>query len=351
MTHGTGSTAPDTDSRPTADPADLVLPWVRAELGRVLGAGRPLRAEETVVAIRRERAWGDIWTVAARGRLFWFKRPAAALAREVGLRHLLEARDPAHVLPLVAADPERGWMLTEDQGAVLAARAREDGPDHYAGLARALAAVQRALTPQDVETLAAAGMPRFAPRDAVARLDAQLAPFAALEPDHPARCAEAERTRALEATAAVVRHWEELEAAARPGLLPGLGVDHNDLHGGNAFVDAAGAVRITDWGDAVLAHPFASLRALLGPVRTVFGDPAVDDVRAAYVDAWAGPAPDPRDRALLEDALETAMRLAVPQRLSCWTALADPPAWAEYAEYIVPLWREAGTPIRETTTA
>lgn len=199
MTHGTGSTSPDTDSRPTADPADPALPWVRAELGRVLSAGRHLRPEETAVEVRRERAWGDIWTVAAHGRQFWFKRPAAALAREVGLRHLLEARDPAHLLPLVAADPERGWMLTEDQGPVLAASAREDGPDHYAGLARALAAVQRALTPQDVETLAAAGMPRFAPRDAVARLDAQLAPFAELDPGHPAHCTAAERTRAGQA--------------------------------------------------------------------------------------------------------------------------------------------------------
>ncbi|MDO5633520.1 MAG: hypothetical protein Q4G34_01415 [Micrococcus sp.] len=331
---------------PDADPA---LPWLRAELGRILGENGPLSPSETTVEIKRQRAWGELWTVTARGRVFWFKRPALALAGEVGLRAILEARCPEHVLPLLAADPETGWMVTEDQGPVLAARAREDGPHHYVALARALAEVQRSVTDDDVAALVAAGVAVFDPLDAVARLDEQLAPFAGLEREHRAHCSSEDRAAALEAMAGVVQDWRRLHASAPTGLLPGLSVDHNDLHGGNAFVDVSGAVRITDWGDAVVAPPFASLRALLGPVRTVFGMGVADEVRAEYVAAWAGPDASAFELALVDKAVETAMRLAVAQRLSCWTALADPAAWAEYADYIVPLWREAGVPVRDTT--
>lgn len=322
--------------------------WALAALGGSLGEGCALQADEVRVETVRERSWGSIRTLEAGGRRFWLKVPHPGLAREVPLRRLLSARAPEAMLPVLADHSELGWMVTADQGPVLAARAREQGHHWYPELARALARVQRSVTPGDVTALAEMGVPVFAPQDAHARLDEQLAPFAALEQGHPARCAAGERARALEAMDAVVEQWQALAATAPAGLVPGLSVDHNDLHGGNAFVDAAGVVRLTDWGDAVLAHPFCSLRALLVPVRHAFGADAAREVREAYLREWSEV---PQELEVLGRALDLAVQLAVAQRLSCWTVLADAGAWAEYAEYIVPLWREIGVGVDEVSEA
>jgi hypothetical protein len=304
----------------------------------------------------RELGWGDIWQATARtgpaaGRLHWFKAPHPALAREVGLRRVLEARSPDEMLRLVAAEPARGWQLAADAGPTLAVHSRaedaatlfpDDGPaPGYVALARALARLQRSVAASD---LAGLEMPAFPPTDAVRTLAERLDVFADLPEGHPAHCRPEERARALAEVGAVVGMWEEL-VREHPEL-DLLGVDHNDLHAGNAYL-VDGRVRISDWGDAVLGHPFASLRALLFPARNMFGQAAVEAIRAAYLEEFfAGreaPAMDVRQR-----ALDAAMTLGAANRLQCWTIMPEP-VWAEYAEYIVPLWREAGRPFDEVS--
>ena len=62
----------------------------------------------------------------------------------------------------------------------------------------------------------------------------------------------ADRER-LEALRPDVARWCE-ELAAAPG---GASIDHNDLHPDNVFVGPP--PRAYDWGDSVVAHPFASM--------------------------------------------------------------------------------------------
>ena len=72
-------------------------------------------------------------------------------------------------------------------------------------------------------------------------------------------------------------------------------------------------------------------------------------IRAAYLEEFfAGGEAPPQQ--VQQRALDLAMTLGAAHRLQCWTVMPET-VWREYAEYIVPLWREAGTPIRETTTA
>lgn len=316
---------------------EAAVAWILGALRRELGAAN-LGEEDLEIVVERDRVWGSLWTVTAQGRRFWFKRPHACLRREVPLRRVLSARAPGELLSTVAACAETGWQLTADQGPVLAQRAREDGPSHYVELARSLARVQKSLTAADVAELRNSGLPVFETGDAVARLDEQLGWFSGLPAGHPAQCTAAERERAIEGMSVLVERWA-VDARMLEGVVSELSVDHNDLHGGNAFVTAEG-VRLSDWGDTVLAHPFASLRALLVPVRNVFETEAMEQIRGAYLAEW-GLGED------VGDVLDLAMMLAVPQRLSCWSALADADAWAEYAEYIAPLWREIGTPVAE----
>jgi Ser/Thr protein kinase RdoA (MazF antagonist) len=64
-------------------------------------------------------------------------------------------------------------------------------------------------------------------------------------------------------------------------------IQHDDLHDGNLFLDADRA-RVIDWGDAVIAHPFSTLRVtldVLAYVLRVSSDAvALARVRDAYLD-------------------------------------------------------------------
>lgn len=131
-----------------------------------------------------------------------------------------------------------------------------------------------------------------------------------------ARCAEAVAVTGLPdggACRAAVAGWAR-ELADAPGA-DLVTVDHQDLHPGNVL--AAGP-RFYDWGDAVVAHPFASmLVGLGGPARTLGVEPDAPVVRAArdaYLDVFADLAP----HAELVAACAVACRAAVVARSLTW---------------------------------
>lgn len=98
-------------------------------------------------------------------------------------------------------------------------------------------------------------------------------------------------------------------------------LDHNDLHGGNVF---PGPV-FFDWGDAVVAHPFASLLV----VRRVLGPEAYPRARDAYLEVFGDLAP----HAELVRTAELAIRVSLVARTLVWKrALAggDAGRWADY---------------------
>ena len=75
----------------------------------------------------------------------------------------------------------------------------------------------------------------------------------------------------------------------------GNALDHGDLHGNNVLPGPDGGFRVFDWGDAVVAHPFATLTTTLGSIAYHAGldayGPDVAPARDAYLDAWADLAP------------------------------------------------------------
>ena len=84
--------------------------------------------------------------------------------------------------------------------------------------------------------------------------------------------------------------WCERLAAvpASPSL------DHNDLHPWNILVtgaDGTNQARFYDWGDSIVAHPFASMLGPLGYVQhhleVGLDDPAFLRIRVAYLDVSA----------------------------------------------------------------
>lgn len=83
------------------------------------------------------------------------------------------------------------------------------------------------------------------------------------------------------------RFSEQCEELVAAGIEPT--VQHDDLHMNNVYVKD-GALRVLDWGDASVAHPFFSLfetvRFLVEMNGLPGGDPLFARLRDAYLEPW-----------------------------------------------------------------
>ena len=93
------------------------------------------------------------------------------------------------------------------------------------------------------------------------------------------------------------------------GVVP-ASIDHNDLHAWNILGEPADP-RFYDWGDGVLAHPFASMLAL-GWV------PMSDSARTRLRDAYLAPFSDLAPHEELVESLELACRVGKIARALTW---------------------------------
>jgi phosphotransferase family enzyme len=248
----------------------------------------------------RERPWSTVLRLPTGDGPVWLKATTPDVRAEVRLYRVLAARAPEAVLVPLARDDARGWLLLPDGGPTL-----RDGPGVAEGVATAMpvyAALQRAVAPARAEVLDA-GVPDASPAVLPERFEEALA-ATGLDDD-------VARRRAL------VADW-----AARLGAAPGadlLTVDHQDLHPGNVLAPTAGhGPRFYDWGDAVLAHPFASLLVALGGLARTLGvapdDAVVRVARAAYLDGFA----DLAGHDELVRTADLACRAAVVARALTW---------------------------------
>jgi hypothetical protein len=269
---------------------DEVLAWVTEASG----------LHPTGEATQRHRAWSTVLRVPTAEGPVWVKEPCAGMAHEVGLHALLARIAPAAVATPLAVDGRR--LLLPDTGPSV----RDTDSDPSAALTEALpryARLQRAVSPH-LDAVRALGVPDATP------------------PALPARYAEAVAAiRAGDGRRDEVAGW----ATELAGTVLST-VDHQDLHVGNVLVDG----RFADWGDAVLAHPFASLLVALGSLRRTLGvgtdDPAITRPRDAYLDVFADLAP----RGELRPLAETACRAAVIARALTWQrAVAGDPRFAD----------------------
>lgn len=267
----------------------------------------------------RVRAWGTVLTAPTDRGPVWLKAPGPRTAFEVALYELLRKVVPDRVLTPIAADVERGWVLLPDGGPTLGTGADLDTV--LAGLGEVLpryAVLQRDLASR-VDELLEFGVADMRPAAMPDRFDEAVAAAGrrAGEPgdDDLLRGIVARRPRFVE--------WcERLAASPVPASL-----DHNDLHPDNIF---ATGTRFYDWGDAVVAHPFASMLVTLGILRSGYGlaagDPALPRLRDAYLEPFTDLAP----RAELAEDVVLACRVARPARALVWDRALPPDEPGEF---------------------
>ncbi len=125
--------------------------------------------------------------------------------------------------------------------------------------------------------------------------------------------AELERERA-----STKEYAEQCAQLAALGIPPSL--QHDDLHANNVFGPSAagGPLRVFDWGDAVVGHPFGTLLVTLRVVSDLAGlQPGAAELlrlRDAYLGAWAGD----HDKDDLVEAARLAVRVDGVSRADCY---------------------------------
>jgi hypothetical protein len=239
------------------------------------------------VELVRERPWATVLRAPTADGPVWLKAAGVGTAFEVPLYALLARVVPDDVLVPIAVDVERAWLLLPDGGPSLG-EAEADASAVIEALVE-YGRLQRELWPYADELLAL-GVPDMRPAVMPERFEEALA----------------EAGRPLPEVAALAPQVAEWCARLAASPLP-ASLDHNDLHPWNMLAGP----RYYDWGDAVLAHPFAAMLVPLGLVRSMHGDAALARAREAYLSGFGSP-----DE--LGDTLELACRVAKIARALTW---------------------------------
>ncbi len=287
--------------------------WIGAQLGplgrEAAGAVEEVKLRPWSAVLRAPTSAGDVY----------FKANLPALANEPALTRLLARIDPKHVLPVLAEEPDEGWMLQADGGPTM--RSRLDGSDdvrRWEVMLERYAELQVRASGHVAELLAAGAPDR--------RLDALPGLYEQLVETGP------DELRGLGARIAAL--CAELDAFGLP-----LSVDHGDLHSGNVLAPGDGCV-FFDWHEAAVTHPFLSMVVVMRSVAHSHGlEPggaAAARLRAAYLAPWARFG----GQSALQSALDLALRVGPLTRALAWTRVLrglPPPEQGEWAEY-VPGW-------------
>ena len=227
------------------------------------------------IELERTRAWATIFRVPLAGGRAWFKACGPIQAFEPRLTASLAARWPDRVARVLAHDPERAWLLTADAGDPVAAHGND--PAIWLRALPAYAELQRGEVAHVAEHLAA-----DVPDRRVGALPAKYDEL--LRADLPIEAAEVERLRAFAG-----RFAHLCGDLAGADLV--ASIQHDDLHLRSLFVDGP-TLRVLDWGDACVGHPFATLVVTFHWLERenglAPGDPWFERLRDAYLEPWGG---------------------------------------------------------------
>lgn len=221
----------------------------------------------------RERPWSTVVRVVTDASVVWFKACAPAQAFEPFLTAELYARWPDRVPEVLAHDTTRAWLLLADAGTQL--RDLGNPPElwldvlaRYAELQRGEVTYAKRHLAHDVPDLRVAGLP--------ARYETLL------RDDLPLDHHDKERLRRFGPQ--FVELCRDLAARGIPDT-----VQHDDLHLTNVYA-RHGALRVLDWGDASISHPFVSpvvtFRFLEETKGLAEHDPWLARLRDAYLEPW-----------------------------------------------------------------
>ncbi len=216
---------------------------------------------------------------------------------------MLASRWPDRVAEVLGAEPDRGWLLTRDAGRSIGSLGNP--PELWARILPRYAELQMGERAFLGDHLAHGVLDLR-----VAALPARYADL--LLHDLPLGAGEVAALRGFEPRFGAL-------CAAVAAESPGDTIQHDDLHVNGVWIKDD-QLRVMDWGDASIGHPFASLvvtfRFLERENGLDPGDPWFGRLRDAYLEPWGGSA--------LVPAFDRAMRIARFAHAIAWLRHRDP---------------------------
>ena len=267
---------------------------------------------EGAPVVLHERPWSTVMRVPVRnGPPAWFKACALVQAFEPALTSALSRRWPDVMPEFIAEDVGRGWLLMGDAGTRIFEL--DNPPAVWLRLLPRYAELQRGEAEHSPAYIQA-GVPDLR----LAALPEKYENF--VRSELPVDSHARRELRAFAPTLAEL--CEELTLAGIPST-----VQHDDLHPWNVYVQGD-FVRVLDWGDSSIAHPFWSLvvpfRFLEEQNGLTPGDPWFDRLRDAYLEPW-GPG--------LRGVLDLALRVGIFAHAVAWLRQRDDLGPAERTEF------------------
>jgi hypothetical protein len=237
--------------------------WIRAHV-------EPIGHIETV----HERPWATVARVPSIHGPAWFKACAPVQAFEPRLTAQLFARWPDRVAQVLAFDEERAWLLMAHAGTPIGQLGNP--PEAWLRVLPLYAELQRGEAAHSDDHLAH-GVPDMR----ISALPARYEKFV-LQPDLPLD--EPGRARLKRFVPRFSELCAELSAQGVPET-----IQHDDLHLTNLYLEGD-RLRVVDWGDSSISHPFASLFVTFRFLEQVNGLPPTSPwfprLRDAYLEPW-----------------------------------------------------------------
>lgn len=229
----------------------------------------PVGVIETV----HERPWATVRRVPLANGVAWFKACGPVQAFEPRLTAELFARWPDLVSEVLAYDEARSWLLLADAGTPVGFF--NNTPELWLGILPSYAELQRGEAAHTQDHLA-----HHVPDLRISTLPQRYEDL--LRRDLPLESDEIVRL------ASFAKRFEELCGELAAHDVPET-VQHDDLHTGNLYAEGE-RLRVLDWGDASISHPFASLVVIFRFLEEINklapADPWFARLRDAYLEPW-----------------------------------------------------------------
>jgi hypothetical protein len=220
-----------------------------------------------------ERPWATVLRVPLADGVAWFKACAPVQAFEPRLTAGLFARWPDRVAEVLAHDEEQAWLLLADAGTPVGTFGNP--PEAWVAALPFYAELQRGEAAHAQDQLAH-GVPDLRVATLPGRYEELLQRELPLERD------EIDRLREF------APRFAELCVELGANDVPET-IQHDDLHMANLYADGE-RLRVLDWGDSSISHPFASLvvtfRFLEERTKLPPSDPWFARLRDAYLEPW-----------------------------------------------------------------
>lgn len=305
--------------------------WIDAQVG---AAGGELTAAPEQIRIRH---WSTQLTVSTTLGTLWFKENHPGQRAEAAIVDELARITPEHVVVPIAVERDRGWLLSPDHGATLATLDEHD-LDLWCRVVAEFAELQRAAESAP-DALLGAGLASLLPEQAAELVRRRVEDMRSRDEGDALHITAELADSAIEALPRIDELGRRIHDAT--GGLASL--EHNDLHHNNTFLPRPdeSTLRFFDFGDAVWAHPFTSLRVPVGvlcrDLATSAADPRIQRVVDAYLEVWSdvGPRDTLRQVVRLTHEIGPIHRFESWRRLLDGSRLADAPEESENLRYWV----------------